>query len=85
MTTKKEEYYRIAKKILNEVGAIAECDCEGMYRRGRSYENAYQYATNRFKEECKDKKCDMKLFHEVVKEILDEALPSDEKCPICEG
>ncbi len=83
LAIEKEDYRRMAQEILEEIGEIEECpEHHLLYRKGKFEEGEiYKIATGEMKRKHPDCR-NYKLFHDVIKEILDEC---GDGCPDCEA
>ena len=82
-----EQYEQVAKDILKTIGAIIVCDIHedrNWYTAGNymDEQEVYAIATGELKRQYPDMN-DFTLFHEKIKNILDDA-SIDDKCPFCE-
>ena len=84
-----DDYYELAKKILEEIGAIKSCDAHdgsfydtGEYSYGPdSPDNEiYDLAFDKVKE---TPDLDNELFRKSIDKVMDDAQYGDDGCPIC--
>ena len=84
---KMDEYRDLAFTVLREIGAIKTCDFHNdFYYSTYSFDEKiiYAMATAKAKELHESADIDFKLLHNKIKEIMDEAADSADKCPYCE-
>ena len=84
---KEEEYRGIAFDVLTMIGAIKTCDFhDDFYYATYLLDDSsiYAMATAKVKKEYNQMNIDFQLFHDSIKEIMDEAADGADSCPYCD-